>query len=258
MENDNNKNLSADNMLFPYPYNAQHIGSRAEQQDSFAFSDMMNIEETLKYGAIALLADGMGGLKNGKQASECAVKSFMECYKSSFDGDVYRALLKAAYYANDCVLEYDGAGSTLCAVVVKDKKLYYVSIGDSRIYLYRNRQLHQLNCEHNYAVDLDQMVKEGKKTYQEAMSDPRRQALTSYMGISELELIDRGPDDFELFIGDSLLLCSDGLYRGVSAEEMVYILENSKESVADDLINCALRKRIHGQDNVTVVLVDLD
>lgn len=252
------KCISNEDLLFCYPYNSQHIGSREEQQDAFAFSDMINYQEVSRFGAVAVLADGMGGLAGGRQASNTAVAAFMNSYFNNFTGNVYETMQNAAYVANEQVKALGSGGATLVAAVVLDRKLYWISIGDSRIYLYRDGRVYQLNAEHNYGARLDAMVAEGKLSPEEALYDPDRAALTSYLGIDTLEEINFGPEGFDVKIGDSVLICSDGLYRGISPEEIAHILATSKESVADDLTNFVLKKRLPAQDNITVLLVDLD
>ena len=242
------------------PYNGQHIGLREEQQDSFTYSDVFDSAEREKYGAVAILADGMGGMENGKRASETASQVFLEAYKSSVDEfcDIKSQLLYAVNEANEAVKKIDGAGTTLCAVVIKDWLLHWVSVGDSRIYLYRNGTLRQLNYEHNYEKVLSDMVQSGQISLQQALNDPQRNALTSYIGMESLEEADISTHNFPLFKGDSIMLCSDGLYRALSDDEMAYIIKNANDSVCDVLVEKALEKNISSQDNITVMLMDID
>ena len=65
------------------PYNAQHIGNREEQQDYFAYSNMFNREEQKRIGIAAVLADGMGGMANGRRASHTATDVFLQSYTNS-------------------------------------------------------------------------------------------------------------------------------------------------------------------------------
>ena len=85
------------------PYNAQHIGKREEQQDYFAFSDIFNPEEYNRIGAVAVLADGMGGLEGGKLASRMATDVFLDAYINASDEifDISERLEYAAQKAND-------------------------------------------------------------------------------------------------------------------------------------------------------------
>lgn len=243
-----------------YPFNAQHIGRREEQQDYFTFSNIFDDKEVSRIGAVSILADGMGGMKNGRVASKTAVEVFMQSYQDeNCDiSDIGERLINAAHAANKAVNKLSGAGSTLCAVVIKDWQLHWLSIGDSRIYLYRNGSIRQINKEHNFAAVLDEQVKNGEITRAAAINDPRSQMLTSYLGIPELEEIDIVKGIFPLFLGDSIMICSDGLYRELSDDEISYILANGDESVCEDLVNAALAKEDINQDNITVTLMDID
>lgn len=240
------------------PYNAQHIGRRDEQQDYFAYSNIFNKVEQKNLGAVAVLADGMGGMRNGRQASYMGTDVFLKSYLESNVDDINDRLVYAAHKANEKVKLLDGAGSTLAAVVIKDWKLYWISIGDSRIYLYRKGTLRRINNEHNYESVLSDMVLRGEITVEEAINDPNRAALTSYLGIENLEEIDLNVNEFPLFRGDSLLLCSDGLYRALSDEEMSEVVMEADDNVCEELVSLALSKNDPSQDNITVMLMDID
>lgn len=240
------------------PYNAQHIGSRDEQQDYFAYSNIFDRNEQKRAGIAAVLADGMGGMANGRQASHTATDVFLKSYINSEQESVRARMVHAAQRANEAVQMLDGAGSTLAAVVIKDWNLHWLSIGDSRIYLFRKNNLVQLNDEHNYAAVLDKMVINGEISQDEALNNPHRAALTSYLGIDDLQEIDANMNNFPLRIGDSLLLCSDGLYRALSDAEINSIIMEADDDVCDALVEKALSKHITNQDNITVMLMDID
>lgn len=256
----NKKNAACTVPRMIFPYNAQHMGTRKEQQDYFAFSDVFNKEENRTVGAVAVLADGMGGMHFGKEASHAAVQTFMDTYMCLAASDTYvaRVMACAAAAANNAVRKIGGAGTTLCATVIKDWRLYWLSVGDSRIYLYRNSQMLQLNKEHNYGSLLDQLAKEGRISATEAVSDPNRAALTSYIGKEELEEVDISYTPISLYAGDSVLICSDGVYRTVSEREIAYALAGAGENVCDVIINRVISKGTPNQDNATVILMDLD
>ena len=246
--------------VFISPYNAQHIGKRSEQQDSFMYSDILNRGERQRFGAVAVIADGMGGMENGRLSGKTATEVFMEVYKKEVDNipDINKRMIYAAHCANEAVSALGNAGSTLCAAVIKDWQLHWLSIGDSRIYLYRNKTLRRLNKEHNYEAVLNEKVLKGEISLADAVSNPDRAALTSYLGIPELKEIDICTEKFPLFCGDSVMLCTDGLYRELSDEEMAYILTNGDETVCEQLIRAALNKNDKFQDNITITLMDID
>ncbi len=240
------------------PYNAQHIGKRDEQQDYFAFSDIFNNFECERIGALAVLSDGMGGLNNGYAAAKTTVSVFLEKYGDVHNpfSDTCKKMLFAARRANDAVKKIGDAGATLCAATVKDDMLHWLSVGDSRIYLYRNGGLKQLNREHNYKSVLEDMVRKNQISPKEAATNPDREALTSYIGTDELTETDFGT--LQVYKGDSVFLCSDGLYRALTNDEIAYVLCNAADNVCEVLIKRALSKNISTQDNITAVLMDID
>lgn len=240
------------------PYNAQHIGNREEQQDYFAYSNIFDRDEQKKIGIAAVLADGMGGMENGRQASHIATDVFLSSYTNSDIKNINDRLIYSAHRANSAVKKLDGAGSTLIAVIIKNWRLYWLSIGDSRIYLYRGNTLRRLNKEHNYEAVLSEMVLNGEISVEDAISNPNRSALTSYLGIETLEEIDINVNEFPLRAGDSILLCSDGLYKALSDTELANIIAKADDDVCDVIISQALAKRIPNQDNITVMLMDID
>ena len=159
--------------------------------------------------------------------------------------------------ANERVNTLGGAGSTLIGIVIKDNLLHWVSVGDSRLYLMRNGVMRQLNKEHVYSEILDERYSNGEISYEEAMNDPERYALTSYLGIPEIETVDRNSDDFPLFIGDCIMMCSDGLYKVMSDEEIAAVLGGAGDNPAQDAVDAALSKQSPTQDNVTVLVLKI-
>lgn len=245
-------------MLYVMPDNAQERGCREEQQDYFAYNDIFDMDIIKKYGCAAVLADGMGGMTNGREAAIAGVEAFLESYRDFMaeEDDVCSAMNDALIAANKAVAEYSGAGSTMIAAVVKDACLNWVSVGDSRLYLFRNNCLRQLNKEHTYAAELELMCERGEISREEAINHPERRALTSYLGLPELVRIDR-KSGFHLLPKDIVMLCSDGLFNTLSEQEISYILASNSENIAEELTRAALMKNNIQQDNVTVVLLKI-
>lgn len=246
-------------MLYVLPDNAQEIGYRSEQQDYFSYSDLMDFDEIAELGCVAVLGDGMGGMENGRNASITGVKTFLDVYSDNMHNGVSLpdAMLDALYAANDAVLNDSGSGSTLIGAVVKKNKLNWISVGDSHLYLYRNGLLRQLNKDHIYAELLDDMCAAGEISREEALNNPERGALTSYLGVPEIELIDINEQPVPLRMGDIVVLCTDGLYRALSNEEISNILSSDTEEKAQALVDAAMLKQYEGQDNTTVVLLKI-
>lgn len=245
------------------PGNAQHLGSRPEQQDDFGFSDTADLDFISHGGVLALVTDGMGGLAQGREASLSAKQTMLRQYEEKSRAEtIPQALIKALDAANASVVEMaqqagmEGQiGTTLAAAVIKNDELYWISVGDSRIYLYRKGELTQLTTDHDYANHLVREVEIGNISPEAAATHPQRHALTSHLGLRYLREIDRNEDPINLEPGDRILLCSDGLYRTLPEEEIAQLLKQDPQHAADDLIELTLTQEKRSQDNVTVAIL---
>lgn len=243
------------------PGNAQHIGARSEQQDSFGFSDPDDRSFVAHAGVAAVVADGMGGLANGGAASSTAVHAFLKAYESKDPAEpIPDALLRSINSANHAVMTLwrksgakDNLGTTLAAVVLHEDWLYWVSAGDSRVYFYQGGRLTRLTTDHVYAADLDEQVGKGRITREQAITHPEREALTSYLGLETLPRVDRSVRAFPVKPGDNVVICSDGLYRALSDEEIAGSLEKDARRTCETLVERAVAKHIARQDNITVI-----
>lgn len=238
------------------------IGMRSEQQDSFGISELRE-EAIEEKGIFAILADGMGGLSGGERASMATVISCLHYFEThDMEKSVSKELIEMAHNANIEVREVLGvengtSGSTLAAVFIREGDLFWMTVGDSRIFLYRDYALTQLNRDHNYAARLREKVEAGEITQQEALEDPQRDALTSYIGISRLEEIDGNEEALTLESGDRILLLSDGVYNSVTEEEM---MESMQLPLARGMMNLGMQvegKRKKNQDNYTAIVLEI-
>ncbi|MEH7523942.1 protein phosphatase 2C domain-containing protein, partial [Bacillus sp. JJ1503] len=219
-----------------------------------------------KYGVLAVLADGMGGFIGGKEASFLAVQTFVKHYQESIEIDsIPDKLVSAVQEANKSVKAFakqngleGGVGTTLIATVVFKNQLYWLSVGDSRIYLYQNHTVKLLTTDHIYAKELEEKVASGQISRQEAENDPQRESLTSFLGLEEIEELDVSLDPIPLERGNSIILCSDGLYGSVSNQEMMDVCSSLlTQEAADRLIELVLKKQKPHQDNATVAILTL-
>ncbi len=243
------------------PGNAQAVGERQEQQDAFGFTDKDDAAFVAHGGVLAVVADGMGGMALGQQAGQCAVNTLLETYAEKLpEENISEALMRALHGANTAVVKLaeeagltGEVGTTVVAAVIHQGQLYWVSVGDSHLYLYRQGTLKQLTTDHIYAAELAKAVSGGELSQAEAEQHPERQSLTSYVGLAPLTVIDA--NTIQLAIGDRLLLCSDGLYGGLSKAEMAAELAGDPHRAAETLIRQALVKRHARQDNLTAVVM---
>ena len=240
--------------------NAQHIGAREQQQDSFGFSDPSDKSFVRHGGFLGVVADGMGGLANGREASATAVRSFLAAYQAKPASEsVVDALSRSLGEANQAVRRIvengsaNDAGTTLAAAAVLDRELYWIAAGDSRIYWLHDDELTQLTADHTYAAMLNRQVALGKISRSEAENHPERASLTSYLGQSEPAFTDRNLKPLLLGDGDGVVLCSDGFYRALASDEIVNGFRGNPQHACDSLVEFVVSKGRKQQDNLTVI-----
>jgi protein phosphatase len=239
--------------------NAQNIGARQEQQDSFGFSDPHDQTFLSHGGFLGVVADGMGGLAHGSEASLTAVRIFLQAYRSKAPTEsIPEALVHSLSAANQAVVQLaeklgsaNGTGTTLAAAVLHRDSLYWISAGDSRIYLCRGNALTRVTSDHVYAHQLNEKVAEGTLSRAEAKSHSERATLTSYLG--DLKGLDRNLRPFLLRKSDCVLLCSDGFYHALTEAEIVEAFRGDPQTACETLVERAVAKRRRQQDNLTVI-----
>ncbi|SEM76755.1 Stp1/IreP family PP2C-type Ser/Thr phosphatase [Paenibacillus sp. OV219] len=212
--------------------------------------------------ALAIVADGMGGHKAGEVASGLAVDTFREALEgisASLTLEERKTLMsQAILQANEAVFEaassneqYHNMGTTVVAALIQDDNAVIGHIGDSRVYKWRDQVLTQLTDDHTL---VNELVKSGQITLEEAATHPRRNVITRALGTDEqveVDIICTGWRE-----DDVLMLCSDGLTTMVSPSEIIGTLEQNELSLdqkADKLLQLALQAG--GDDNITVILL---
>lgn len=243
-----------------------NIGKRSSQQDAFGISDLNNAQLLQQKGILCVLADGMGGLSGGEEASVMTVTVCQEFFRSMPVQDTPdQALLQMAYQANRNVLrdmERTGtrSGSTLIASLLAPDGMYFVSVGDSRICLLRGSELLTLNRQHVYASVLDKEAAQGIRSAEEARNHPERNSLTSYIGKEDLKLVDYNRIPVRLIKGDRVLLMSDGVFNTLSDDTLVGILKKEKKDAAKALSVIQMEilgRALPAQDNFTAILIQM-
>lgn len=241
--------------------NAQHQGARPYQEDSFGFSDI-SPHVTESKGILAVVADGMGGLANGKEVSSTIVTAMLEFFNS--DQSVCRSgedLKKAAAAFNEricdtyCKSGKVEAGSTLVAALVNNGYLHWLCIGDSRLYLKRRGRMYQINEDHDFLNQLLDDVVQGRRSYASADSDPQKDSLVGCIGKRELDSYDYSKRGYRLMDGDSLVLCSDGVYNALTPEEFSQSITEDAMGSCENIIRLVYSKHYQNQDNNTVVIM---
>jgi PPM family protein phosphatase len=210
------------------------------------------IDQSNRLGLVAV-ADGMGGHRAGEVASATALEALRAAVASG------QSLRDAIEGANDAVLEKSvsdqelaGMGTTLTAGMLgSDGYLVVGHVGDSRAYLVRDGELTQITDDHSL---VEEMVRGGELTREQAEVHPRRSIITRALGIDPEVEVDEYP--IELRPGDRILFCSDGLTAMVRPDEIASILsrEHDPKRTAQLLVDAA--NAAGGEDNITAVIVE--
>lgn len=241
--------------------NVHNIGKRNYQQDAFGVSPLQDEKLRHSRGVLAVLADGMGGMTNSGELSQAAVLAALRSFPQA-PGGTGETLASVAHSVLDMVQKRftgSGSGSTLVLANIRDGKLDFLTIGDSRIALLRDGALLTLNREHNYAATLHQQAAQGLLSWQEATENLRRRALTSYLGQGTEPAIDFPAEPIRLQCGDMIVLMSDGVYGTLDDGTLERHLIRSKnameaaEAIEKEVLSACKRN----QDNFTAVLIEI-
>ena len=253
--------LSAATPLSYEAVQVQHQGKRQYQQDSFFLSDTADPSSLTEKGLLAVVADGMGGLQDGKAISSITVDTFKKQFYEGSTNDPSKFLSDCVYKAETNVDAYMYAssmkgGSTVIAALISDNRLSFVSVGDSSIFLVRNREVKLLNHYHNYASVLSSKVRQGMISQQEADNDPMRSRITAYIGMGEVNEIDASDQPLTLYPDDILILCSDGVANALGNDALLRLIEaGSFSELGKRVEESILRQDLQNQDNFTAVMI---
>jgi len=222
------------------------LARRANEDNFFARSPLF------------VVADGMGGAQAGEVASRVAADAFLHGLPEG--GTTEQRLATRVLEANSRIhtlaqedRERAGMGTTLTAAYLDGEEIVVAHVGDSRAYLWRDGELTRLTRDHSL---VDELVRRGKLTEEEAAEHPQRSIITRALGPEPDVEVDtrtyRGQD------GDVLLLCSDGLTSMISEQLIAGILRGADgiEAAGRELVDAA--NAAGGRDNITVVLFRLE
>lgn len=240
--------------------NAQHQGARNYQEDSFAFSDISQNAMSQK-GLLAVLCDGMGGLENGAQTSGYVVSALQKGAAALLPTDDFRGdFLPLISQVNDDVHERFNpngirTGTTLVMAYLYKGRLYWACAGDSRLYLVRGGYIYAVNEDHDYRNELLGGYLDGDNTLDAAKTDRQKDSLTSYIG-GDLKYLDISRDGYPLRSGDVLILCSDGIYNGISECELLRCaLSENPQHACEEAASEVVGRGIPTQDNLTIMMI---
>jgi PPM family protein phosphatase len=241
---------------------------RQNNEDSFGYWEPDDDREFLRKGRLAVVADGMGGYEGGQEASRLAVETLVAVYRNFAGDDPQQALIEGLQTAHEQIRQYSfahpelrGMGTTCTAaaiVRVADGRapydaLYYVHVGDTRLYLIRDRQIHRVTRDHSY---VSRLVESGLISPEQAETHPQRNILTAALGTNPDLIMDSPGQPEPLRPDDVLVICSDGLWGQVRDPEILdAVEENSAEKAGRELIRLARERG--GPDNITVEILRL-
>ncbi len=224
----------------------QSIGKREEQQDDLFFEKKGNV-------IFAVVADGLGGMRDGKIASECvclAAKKLFETETPTIEtAKSFLNRLKDDAESNIKKKSSDSC-STVAALLIVEKKAFIMYSGDTRVYHFNGNKLISRTKDHSLSQIL---FEQGKITEAEMRHHSSQNKLFNCLGSgsgneSDFIVIDT------LQAGDWFLLCSDGLWENLSLEELSTMYSNS-EVQADEILARALKNGGDSCDNITFVCV---
>lgn len=228
---------------------------RERNEDYFGVFDPETDELAEKRGVLIVVADGMGGHFSGAEASRAMVEAMGEIYYENNGEHALDELHRAFHEGNRRVFDMVGggrkglAGTTCTAAVLFPDQIYLAHAGDSRAYMISSGGIHQLTRDHSVVGD---MVRKGMLSREQARSHPHRNVITRAVGLRE----DVEPDiheDISFQTGDTMLICSDGLFSMLSDDVIESIVSgNPPRKACDELIKKA--NSAGGEDNITVVL----
>jgi protein phosphatase len=251
--------------------------TRDHNEDRFLVADLSRKAASLQpdvrqhdigpRGTLLVVADGMGGAAAGELASEMATDTIYQHLVKTWNVEdevnpqrfAYR-LKEAVEAANASIHahakahpEVRGMGTTTTAAGVLNDHLYLTQVGDSRAYLIRNGQAHQITKDQSL---MQRLVEAGELTEEEAAQSERRNIILQALGPDAKVKVDLTHQ--EVRRGDVLVLCSDGLSGQVKKEEIAQVVSTTPDlsAACDKLI--AMANERGGPDNITVVIARFD
>ena len=249
--------------MYIHTGNCQDQGAREYQEDSFGYSNIVDSGILSSKGMFAVLSDGMGGLSNGRAVADYTVQTANSRF-SRLDPkiNISRQLKEIVNQINDQVSRQytdngtSTAGATMVIAYIFKNRIYWASVGDSRLYCFRNGHLIQMNEDHDYR---NQMYREYIDTHaglDSIESDPRKDSLVSFIGKQDIQRIDCSVRGCKIKPDDVFVLCSDGIYNGITEDSIKEILAaNGAQAASEKIVQNIKNANFPGQDNMTVMVI---
>ena len=236
------------------------LGARERQEDAFTVAGAFDAAAAREKGLLFAVCDGMGGMRDGRLASETAIQSLRQSFQSmDRTRDLAAQLERSVYQASSQVEARIGGdgGSTVVIGILYQGGLYYASVGDSFLYLLRDGDLLRLNTEHNLCHQKYlEAIREGSMDPLPYRNLPDGAALTEFLGMPDLDQVDHSVCPLPIDGGDVLLACSDGVGGVLDPEEIAEALEKpTAEEMCADLEAKIASHNSPRQDNYTAIVV---
>src|SRR5579885_108450 len=240
------------------------IGRRASNEDCMTSYVPEDPQIMAKKGALFVVADGLGGHAKGDVASQLAVNTIRDTYYQDANGDIPTSLRQAVERANMLIYQKNeellrnatsdeqkkmAMGTTCVATVLKDDKVYVANVGDSLVYVIRAGQVSQIAQSHELTTE---QLRKGEITEEEAKKRGLTNKITRCLG--EKSTVEVYVASETVQDGDTLILCTDGLWTLIEESEMCSIVEQYEpQESAKRLV--ARANENGGPDNITAVVV---
>lgn len=234
--------------------------ARENNEDFVGFWQPDSLDEKRVRGAIAVLADGVGGLNYGEVASRLAVETAIKTFRDATGEQSPQQLITQMFNAANIAVYDKGMqdhgksrmATTLALAVFRNNEITVGNVGDSRVYLVRKATVKQLSTDHTYT---GMQQKFGLITEQEAKTSENRSILTRSVGHEPMIRVDL--ESTTVFKGDKVVLCSDGLYSHVADSEIADIVSRfSPAQACRQLV--ALAEQRGTDDNVSVQVLQIN
>ena len=235
--------------------NAQIIGTREKQDDSFATSIM-------PYGVMAIVADGIGGYINGNLASKIAVETYLDEFeRRNATDNISYYFQTSAVLSNGRIRDEFGeakGGTTAVAVVLAEGKMYWTSVGDSNIAVIRNRRLIEINRKENVKNWLEDQYLAGAINKEAAMGGPMDKRLVNYLGYDGFKKASESDRPILLKKKDQILIYSDGVeVIGQIELENIMSRKGTAQAKAEMIMEAIGNKRVNSKDNSTIIILEV-
>ncbi len=234
--------------------------ARENNEDFVGFWQAETLEEKRSRGAVAVLADGVGGLHRGEVASRLAVETALKTFRETPGEQTAQQLLTQMFNAANLAV-YDKSmenhgksrmATTLAVVVLRNNEIVVGNVGDSRVYLVRKAEIRQLSTDHTYT---GMQQKFGLISEEDAKTSDKRSILTRSVGNEPMIRVD--VESATVFKGDRVMLCSDGLYAYVSDSEIADIVSRLSPAQASRQL-IALAEKRGTTDNLSVQVLQIN